>query len=170
MSKYTKEFKLAVVKDYESFKLGYTALSKQYDVKRTLLKKWIYGYQYHGANYFEKRTQVYSAEFKLSVLQHIKDHHMSPIRAAALFGIPAFTSVMQWQRLYNLGGEAALEAKPRGRPKMTKPKPKVDKNPKAMTQEELLEEVLNLRAERDYLKKLQALIQEKQLAAKTKPH
>ena len=95
---------------------------------------------------------------------------MSPIRAAALFGIPAFTSILHWQKLYNTGGVAALMAKPRGRPKMTKPKPKIDKPPKEMTQEELLEEVLNLRAERDYLKKLQALIQEKQLAAKTKPH
>lgn len=170
MSKYSKELKLQVVNDYESSKLGYTALSKKHDVKPSLLRKWIYGYQCHGANYFEKRTQIYSVTFKLSVLHYINDHHISPTRAAACFGIPAFTSVMQWQRLYNLGGEAALKAKPRGRPKMTRLKPKVDKNPKAMTQEELLEEVLNLRAERDYLKKLQALIQQKQLAAKTKLH
>jgi len=170
MSKYTKELKLQVIQDYELFKLGYTALSKKHDVNRSLLKKWIYGYQRHGADYFEKRTQIYSAEFKLSVLQHMKDHRMSLMRVAALFGIPAFTTVLQWQRLYNAGGEDALIAKPRGRPKMTKPKPEVDKHPKEMTQEELLEEVLNLRAERDYLKKLQTLIQEKQLAAKTKPH
>jgi transposase len=170
MSKYTKKFKLAVVQDYESLKVGSRVLSKKYDVPRTIIKTWIYGYQYHGADYFEKRTQVYSPKFKLSVLQHIKDHHMSAIKAAALFGIAAFTSVMQWQRLYNTGGAAALLAKPRRRPKMTKPKPKIDKPPKEMTSEELLEEVLNLRAERDYLKKLQALIQEKQLAAKTKPH
>jgi len=170
MSKYTKEFKLEVVQYYESFKVGYKTLSNKYDVQLSLIRKWIYGYQCHGADYFEKRTQIYSAEFKLSVLQHMKDHHMSAIRAAALFGIPAFTSVMQWQRLYNTDGAAALVAKPRGGSKMTKPNPKVDKPPKEMTQEELLEEVLNLRAERDYLKKLQALIQEKQLAAKTKPH
>lgn len=170
MSKYTKEFKLAVIQDYESLKVGSRVLSKKYDVPRTILKTWIYGYQYHGADYFEKRPQVYSPEFKLSVLQHMKDHHMPPIRVAAFFGIAAFTSVIQWQKLYNISGEAALVAKPRGRPKMTKPKPKIDKPPKEMTSEELLEEVLNLRAERDYLKKLQALIQEKQLAAKTKPH
>jgi transposase-like protein len=170
MSKYSNEFKLQVVQDYESLKVSSRVLSKKYDVPRTILKKWIYGYQYHGANYFEKRPQVYSPEFKLSVLQHMKDHHMSPIRVAAFFGIAAFTSVIQWQKLYNTGGAAALVAKPRGRPKMTKPKPKIDKPPKEMTPEELLEEVLNLRAERDYLKKLQALIQEKQLAAKTKPH
>lgn len=170
MSKYTKELKLAVVQDFESLKAGSRLLSKKYDVPRTILKTWIYGYQYYGADYFEKRPQVYSAKFKLSVLEHMKEHHMSPIRVAAFFGIAAFTSVIQWQKLYNTGGAAALVAKPRGGPKMTKPKPKVDKNPKGMTQDELLEEVLNLRAERDYLKKLQALIQKKQLAAKTKPH
>jgi transposase len=170
MSKYTKELKLAVIQDYESLKAGSSLLSKKYDVPRTLLKSWIYGYQYHGVDYFEKRPQVYSAQFKLSVLQHMKAHHMPPIKVAAFFGIAGFTSVIQWQKLYNAGGATALAAKPRGGPKMTKPKPKIDKPPKEMTQEELLEEVLNLRAERDYLKKLQALIQEKQLAAKTKRH
>jgi len=170
MSKYTKELKLKVVQEFETLKAGTKFLSEKYDVPRTILRSWIYGYQYHGADYFEKRTQVYSAKFKLSVLLHMKEHHMPPMRVAAFFGIPAFTSVIQWQQLYNTGGLAALAAKPRGRPKMTKSKPKIDKPPKEMTQEELLEEVLNLRAERDYLKKLQALIQEKRLATKPKPH
>lgn len=168
MSKYTKELKLKVVQEYESHKSGSKFLSKKYDVPRTLLRSWVYGYQYHGAAYFESRHQVYSAQFKLSVLLYMAEHHMSAIRVAAFFAIPAFTSVIQWQKLYTLSGVAALVAKPRGRPKMMKPKPKIDKPAKEMTQDELLEEVLNLRAERDYLKKLQALIQEKRLFAKTK--
>lgn len=170
MSKYTKELKLAVVKDYESLNISYTKLSKKYDVQPSLLKRWIYGYRCHGSSYFDKRTHIYTTEFKLSVLQYIKNHCISPIRAAALFNIPSFTTVMQWQKLYNTGEITALGGQPRGRPKMTKPTSNVDKNSNAMTAEELLEEVLNLRAERDYLKKLQALIQEKQSAAKTRPH
>lgn len=70
MSKYTKELKLTVVQDYELLKACFRVLSKKYDVPRTIIKTWIYGYQFHGADYFEKRAQVYSAEFKLSVLQH----------------------------------------------------------------------------------------------------
>ncbi len=170
MSKYTKEFKLQVISDYESNKCGYSTLSNKYGVQRSLLRKWIYGYQCHGAHYFEKRKQVYTVEFKLSVLRYIEERLSTPIRAAAYFGMPAFTVIMDWQRLYNGGGAEALVSKPRGRPKMSKPKPKLDKSPKEMTPEELQEEVLNLRAERDYLKKLQALIQEKRLATKTKPH
>jgi len=76
--------------------------------------------------------------------------------------------VLKWQRLYDAGGRSALLSSKLGRPVMNQAKDKVDKAPKDMTQEELLEEVLNLRAERDYLKKLEALIQQKKLAAKHK--
>ena len=170
MSKYTKEFKLQVAQDHELLKLGYKALSKKYDVPRGLLRYWIYGYQYHGVACFEKRSPIYSVKFKLTVLQHMKEQQMPVMRAAAFFGVAAQTSVAQWQKLYNMGGEAALNRSLRRRTKMTKPKPKVDQPAQEMTQEELLEEVLNLRAERDYLKKLQALIQDKKLAEKSKPH
>ncbi len=168
MSKYTNEFKLQIVKDYETLKLGYKTLSKKYGVQGSLLRKWIYGYQIHGASYFDKRQQSYTYKFKLDVLQYMEEHGLSVMRAAAFFNIPAFTTVLQWQKLYHTGGVAALKTKPCGRPNMKQFKPKQDKAPKEMTQEELLEEVLNLRAERDYLKKLHALIQEKQLAAKHK--
>lgn len=172
MSKYTKELKLSVIHDYHFLKFGYIALSKKFDVPKTILRGWIIGHRYHGVSYFDKHYQIYTPDFKLKVLAHMKEHHMTALTVAAYFGIPAFTSVLQWQRLYNSGGEAALITKPRGRSKMKQPKPesKQDKSPSAMSQDELLEEVLNLRAERDYLKKLQALIQEKQLGVKNKPH
>ena len=124
MSKYTKEFKLQIIHDYDSLSLGYTTLSKKYDVHRSIIMRWIYGYQCHGPDYFEKRSFVYSPEFKLSVLTHMNDHHISPKRAAAFFGMPSFTVIMQWQSLYNSGGASALVAKPRERSKMPKSKPK----------------------------------------------
>lgn len=170
MSKYSRELKLRVVQDYEEFNTGTRLLSKKYALPRTLLRSWIYGYRQHGAAYFDAVPQRYSAEFKLKVLQHMKDHHLSLMKAAAHFGITSASSILQWQRLYNADGESALEANPRGRPKMTKPKQQKDKAPQTMTAEELLEEVLNLRAERDYLKKLHALIQRKPSVTKRKQH
>ena len=112
MSKYTKEFKLQVAQDHELLKLGYKALSKKYDVPRGLLRYWIYGYQYHGVACFEKRSPIYSVKFKLTVLQHMKEQQMPVMRAAAFFGVAAQTSVAQWQKLYNMGGEAALWTSP----------------------------------------------------------
>jgi hypothetical protein len=98
----------------------------------------------------------------------MQDNKLSLMRITALFNIPAFSTVLQWQRLYDAGGESALLSSRFGRSVMNQAKNKIDKAPKDMTQEELLEEVLNLRAERDYLKKLEALIQQKKLAAKHK--
>jgi transposase len=170
MSKHTKAFKLKLVKNYESSLLSYVTLSNQYKISTSSLKKWVYGYQAHGASYFNKRSQNYSADFKLKVMQSMDEQGLSLTRTAVLFNIPAVSTVLQWQRLYDAGGESALLSSRHGRPVMNQEKNKADKVPKDMTQEELLEEVLNLRAERDYLKKLEALIQQKKLAAKNKSH
>jgi transposase len=168
MSKYTKSFKLKIVKDYESSRLGYKTIGDKYGVIASTVRKWVYGYQVHGQSYFDKRLQTYPLEFKLKVLKHMQDNELSLMRITALFNIPAVSSVLQWQRLYDAGGESALLSSRLGRLVMNQAKNKIDKAPKDMTQAELLEEVLNLRAERDYLKKLEALIQQKKLAAKHK--
>jgi transposase-like protein len=168
MSKYTKSFKLQIVKDYETLRLGYKTIGDKYGVIPSTVRKWIYGYQVHGQSYFDKHSQSYTADFKLKVLKHMQDNELSLMRTTALFKIPAVSTVLQWQRLYDVGGESALLSSKLGRSVMSQTKGKVDKAPKDMTQEELLEEVLNLRAERDYLKKLEALIQQKKLAEKHK--
>lgn len=168
MSKYTKSFKLQVVKDYESSRFGYKTTGDKYGVIPSTVRKWVYGYQIHGQSYFDKHSQSYTADFKLKVLKHMWDNDLSLMRITALFNIPAVSTVLKWQRLYDAGGGSALLSSKLGRPVMNQAKDKVDKAPKDMTQEELLEEVLNLRAERDYLKKLGALIQQKKLAAKHK--
>lgn len=172
MSKYTKSFKLQIVKDYETIHLGFTSLSNLYGVPRSVIQKWVYDYHLHGSTCFDKRSKNYSADFKLKVLKHMEEHSLSLVRTASLFNIPAVSTVFSWQRLYDAGGALALLSSNLRRPVMNqvKAKDKVDKAPKDMTQEELLEEVLNLRAERDYLKKLAALIQQKKLAAKHKSH
>ena len=170
MSKYTKSFKLQIVKDYESSHLGSSSFSKQYGVFKSTLENWVRDYRFYGSTCFDKRLQSYSLEFKLKVLKHMEAHGLSLPRTANLFNIPAPSTIFTWQRLYRLGSEPALLSSKLGRPVMNQPKDKMDKAPKDMTQEELLEEVLNLRAERDYLKKLQALIQQKKLAAKHKSH
>ena len=155
MSKYTKSFKLQIVKDYESSNLGYSSLREQYGVPKSVVKKWVRDYRFNGPTCFDKRSQIYTAEFRLKVLKHMDEHGLSLSRTAALFNIPAVSTVFQWKRLYDAGGDSALLSSKLGRSVMNQAKDKVDKAPKDMTQEELLEEGLNVRAERDYLKKLQ---------------
>jgi len=91
--------------------------------------------------------------------------------AAAHFNIAAPSTITIWQRLYNEGGIAALESKPKGRPPMLKQseiaallaKPSTE-----LTHEELLRKALYLEVENAYLKKLEALAQQKHLASKNK--
>ncbi len=98
---------------------------------------------------------------------------MSYRQIAALFDIRSPAAIGQWERQYHAEGVDALASKPRGRSKaMAAPRP-----PKSGTlkvpdenrpQKDLLKELEYLRAENAYLKKLDALIQEKKAAAQKK--
>ena len=108
MSKYTKSFKLQIVKDYESSHLGSSSFSKQYGVSKSTLENWVRDYRFYGSTCFDKRLQSYSLEFKLKVLKHMEAHGLSLPRTANLFNIPAPSTIFTWQRLYRLGSEPAL--------------------------------------------------------------
>ncbi len=77
------------------------------------------------------------------------------------FGIPGPFVIRQWERLYQNQGAEGLRRKPqRRRPAMSKSKTKKVKL-KTTPHEELLKELEYLRAENAYLKKLQALVEER---------
>ncbi len=171
MSKYSKEFKLAVINHYLSGQDGFTSTAGIYDVKSAYVRKWVYAFKLHGQNSLIKRYIRHSPAFKLSVLQYMTEHHLSINQAAAHFNIAAPSTVIVWQRLYNEGGLAALQAKPKGRapmPKPFKPFTPTNKPVTQMTSQELMQELEYRRVEADYLKKLEALAQQKHLASKNK--
>jgi transposase len=98
----------------------------------------------------------------------MRQHKWSINQTAAHFNIPAISSVSAWEKLYDHG---KIEAPPvhRGRPKtMAKASPPSEKPLEEMTHQELLAEARYLRTEHAYLKKLDALIQRKQLEEKNK--
>jgi transposase len=131
----------------------------------------VLAYQLHGdAGLCKKRSQ-YSAEFKLSVLEHMWDNQLSITQAAAKFDIRHHAVVGVWKRAYQEGGVEALTVRPRERPKpMAIPVPKPDRLPDDDTRsrEELLAEVNQLRMELAYLKKLDALVQARKKQAPQK--
>lgn len=96
------------------------------------------------------------------VLQSIKKEFLSLREACARFNIPSESTIIKWEKVYEIEGVAGLNSKPKGRPaKMSNSiKPNVKKAQKPLTrEEELLKENEYLRAENDLLKKLQALVQ-----------
>lgn len=166
MGKYTAEFKLAVVEKYLEGSMSYRTLAKQFGMpNHSLVERWVGFYRQHGEDGLSKKSSSYSAEFKLSVLQHMWDNSLSKGKTATVFNIRRHAMVGTWERAYQAGGFDAL--KPQRRKRQTMPasdKPETDKVDDNRTREQLLEEVAYLRAEVDYLKKLEALVRsQKQL-------
>lgn len=171
MSKHSTHFKLKVVTEY--LECGsYLRIANQYGIHTTDIRKWVLAHRLHGVASLQKRGyQRYSAQFKLSVLEHMSACNASPRSTAAHFNIASASTILVWRRLYNEGGSTALEPKPRGRPSMPKRheiQALLAKPSSELTPDELLRKLHYLEVENAYLKKLQALAQQKYLASKSK--
>jgi transposase len=169
MSKYSIELKLEVIDHFLSGDDSFRSTAERFGVGESDVRKWVAAYQIHGAQSLMKRRIRYTVEFKISVVQHMEYRELSQLATAAHFNIPAPSTILQWQRLYNAGNLTALARKQGRLPAMEKPNsastPDSTKPTDTRTREELLEELEYLRVENLYLKKLDALLRAKQQAA-----
>ena len=161
MGKYTPEFKLLVVQRYLEGSMGYRMLAEHFGISNpTLVQRWIGFFRLHGEEGLKRKRTSYGAAFKLSVLQHMWDNKLSKGQAATVFNIRRHATVGAWERAFRQGGIAALGPGPRGRSRMQseQDKPETTEPVDNRSREELLDELLHLRAEVAYLKKLDALV------------
>ena len=172
MSKHSTKFKLAVVKYRIDGKHGSVATSRFFEIDKSTVRRWVDAYKLHGLHGLKKPYSPYPIELKLKVLNVVSSGELSVRTACAHFNIPSHGTILTWQRLYNEGGIDALTNRPRGRPKRmstpAKPYQPSNKPAEELTPEELILEIQYRRAEVAYLKKLDALIQAKKSAPKTK--
>lgn len=167
--KHSAEFRLELIKAHEQGN-SITHLSKRWCISRTLIRKWIDHHDASGVKgLLPKRYLYYTKEFKLTVVKAYKEKGLSLRDCCLQFNIPTQSTIVSWARKYEqLGLDGLKEQK--GRP-MTMKKEKLVSKKKAepLTRlEELERENLYLRAEIDFLKKLDALTQEKQTQLKRK--
>ena len=119
-----------------------------------------------------KRTnKKYSPEFKISVILDMREHHLGYRETVRKhFNIEDgkevnyYHQVQRWERIYLEEGEAGFYIERRGKatkmdnPKIGRPRKKqLDKQ----VEEDLIAENQRLRMENEYLKKLNALVQER---------
>lgn len=108
-----------------------------------------------------KRKQ-YSGEFKQKVVEDLRANKLSLGEAAIKHGVRSKTQVMNWERIYLEQGAEGLYIERRGKALSTsgvrkgRP-PKFNKK----QGEDLIGELQRLRAEVEYLKKLNALVSER---------
>jgi transposase len=160
--KHSASFRLQIIKDNQQGD-SIRSLSGKWNISTSLIRKWVDHHSSNGAKGLLPKSRVYhTKEFKLNVVKVYKDKGLSLRDCCLQFNIPAQSTLSSWVSKYEqLGVEGLREQK--GRPAtMKKDKPTVKKTQPLTRLEELEKENLYLRAENDFLKKLDALTQEKQ--------
>ena len=162
MAKYSKEFKLKVVKYcIENYHTSYEAAKKFNIPSPTPIKHWIGKYNEHGEIGIEKNKKAsYDGKYKQNVVEYMHENHLSLQETAFHFNLGHHDIVNRWARIYYEEGPQALYEERRGRRKNMSSKPREKKLSKK-NEENLIEEVQRLRMENAYLKKLQALVQKR---------
>jgi transposase len=167
MAKFTAEDKLATVQRYLEGGESYASIGDSIGTSNSVVMNWVMQYQHHGIEAFKKSYTSYSAQFKLDVLNYMNNNGTSPNETAAIFNITSPALIRKWRILFETHGIDALELKKKGRPKMIKKTKK--STPVEGSVEALKAELERLRMENAYLKKLNALVQNKEaLQSKTK--
>lgn len=118
MSKYSKQFKLKVVKEFLKSG-GLKRVGHLFEISHSDVRKWTLAYQAHGHSGLNPSHQRHSPQFKVQVLQYMAQHQISARPAAAHFGIGSMTTILQWQKLYNEDGITALANRQRGQQPMS---------------------------------------------------
>ena len=126
----------------------------------SVVRFWVALYKEYGSDGLRLKNSSYSERFKLSVINDMYNNYLSLFETAVKFKIPDPSTVRRWERLYEQDSDGCLIRKKKMKKQL---KSKNIKNSKYCdhTREELLEEILRLNIENDYLKKVRALVQER---------
>ncbi len=139
---------------------SFTFIREHYGSDSKLLKVLWHRYQEFGAEGLKKRHNFQSTyEIRKKIVLDIEKNHLTLHAASIKYG-PNPDTIREWHRLYRAEGLSGLERiKKRGRPPgMGRPK----KNSKPLTElERLRKEVQELRTENALLKKVRALVEER---------
>lgn len=157
--KYDLKFKQAVIAYYAQ---GHSSLStaKHFAISDKDVSKWLAQFNLGGIDAIKPKQNktIYTAKFKYNVLTTMQDERLSLSDTALRFGISSPSLISVWRKIYQTDGMLGLEPKSKGRVSVSKHKYIVDKPDHEKTTAELQRELLYLRAENAYLKKLDALL------------
>ena len=161
MAKYSFEDKWNAVRLVVEEQISEREAARITGIAKTPIRRWVERYKQFGTEGLLLKHGSYSGEFKISVVEYMHENHLSLTQTAVKFGIPTEITVSKWERIYYEEGPLALYRENRGKKsKMSSNKPRKKKLSKE-TEEDLIAEVQRLRMENEYLKKLNALVQER---------
>ncbi len=165
MARITLEQKLDAIFRYENGEGSLTSIAKSLNLTNTeTLHFWIEKYQFHGPESLKKSYTRYTFEDKLYILNYMNENGLSSLETAVQFNLPTPGTIRKWR--ISLGNESidSLVLKKKGHTKLKKDNQKEAK--KQIFEEGSIEalqaENERLRMENAFLKKLNALVQEKE--------
>jgi transposase len=137
--------------------------------EKSAVDRWLKQYKQHGTKGFAIRNGSYDGLFKARVVEYIRRNGVSLPQAASHFNIPNESTIHCWLKIYEQRGAIGLLKGRRGgkastmTKKPTKPIVK-QSDPAVQKLAEMQKELDYLRAENAFLKKLRALVQQKEAA------
>lgn len=109
---------------------------------------------------FKRLKSSYDGNFKQNVIEYMHANYLSEIQTANHFKLGATNVILKWERIYYEEGAQSLYKERRGRSRKMKSK-EDKKNLNKNIEEDLIAENQRLRMKNEYLKKLNALVQER---------
>jgi len=163
---YSPELKYEIVQKYLENKRSLQSIADEYHVHKSDVQKWRDSYLCNGYKGLAYTNGTYTGELKVAAVEYMKTTGSSLRQTMAHFDIKSLCTLKLWERIYYEEGPEALFEERRGRSATLSKKKHVDRKKKIENNEDLLAEVQRLRMENEYLKKLNALIQEREKSEK----
>ena len=172
LGKFTTEEKIKAVQRYLEGNESCRSIANEIGVHHSKLQFWLRRHEHHGEEAFSKNYTSYSLQYKLDILKYMDENGTSIFETAAIFNLPSESTLWQWQCIVEKHGLAALEPKKKGRQSMKNENQNTSKKqaPAEGSIEALKAENERLRMENAYLKKLNALVQNKQKSPNKTKH
>ena len=160
MGKYSNEFKLKVIEYYKNYG-GLKRTANHFNIPSdTTVYKWVKQYKEHGIEGLFRNRINYDGSFKQLVVEYMHNNHLSLSETCMRFNLGSHCTVGKWEHIYYEEGPQALYEERRGRNRYMSSKPRKKKLSKD-NEKDLIAEIQQLRMENEYLKKLNALVQER---------
>lgn len=164
MTKFSDEIRIQAIKLLVEGKT-IRAVGRELGVSESVIRNWRNQYEAGGYDQLRATRQFYTAKFKMGAVTYRRGNKLSYAQAAADLGIPNEGTLYEWERRYKEQGVEGLQETRKGRQPTMQKENKKPKTP--VTREQELEaENSQLKMENAYLKKLIALVEEREKSAK----
>ena len=122
IQKYTKEFKLEILKEHKEQGVSFYKLGKNYNIEPSIIRRWWHVYNTHGESGLDQHDSNlfnYSADFKQMVVREYLGGGISQQSLAKKYGLLSPSTISSWVKVYN-NHEELTESRPKGEYLMVK--------------------------------------------------